>query len=58
MKEELASSKYLTKRMAESLTELDPNTQNSEEGFAFVRKMYKVRGVKPKENKPSFPNTS
>lgn len=35
----------VTDAMAESLAEIDPNTENAEEGKALLRKMYKLRGV-------------
>ena len=43
--------------MSDSLAEIDPNTENGVEGIAFVRKIYKMKGVKPLETKPTFPET-
>ena len=36
-----------TDELAESLAEIDPNTANVGEGKAFLRKMYKFRGIEP-----------
>jgi len=41
------SIKAMTEAMAESLAEIDPNTDNGAEGKALLRKMYKIRGMKP-----------
>ena len=47
----------MTERLSDSLAEIDPNTENGVEGIAFVRKIYKMKGVKPLETKPTFPET-
>ena len=43
--------------MAESLAEIDPNTENAEEGKALLRKMYKLRGVEADQIIPLMPET-
>ena len=53
----LGKMREMTERMAESLSEIDPNTENGEEGLALVRKIYKMKEVKPLETKPKFPTT-
>ena len=53
----LSKMKEMTQRLADSLAEIDPNTHNGDEGLAFVRKIYKMKGVKPLETKPVFPET-
>ena len=54
----LSEKKELTDRMADSLAELDPNTENGVEGKAFIKKMYKLRGKKPISSQPFYPQTS
>jgi len=53
----LSKMNEMTERMADSLAEIDPNTLNGEEGLAFVRKIYKMKGVTPLESKPKYPAT-
>lgn len=53
----LSKMQEMTERLAGSLADIDPNTENGDEGLAFVRKIYKMKGVKPLETKPSFPET-
>lgn len=43
--------------MAESLAEIDPNTENGMEGRALIRKMYKLKGIEAEENIPMMPET-
>ena len=50
-------AKDLINRMAESLAEIDPNTENADEGKALIRKMYKLRGEKPQESTALMPDT-
>jgi len=40
----LDSAENLTNAMAESLSMIDPNMDNGDEGKAFIRKMFKLRG--------------
>jgi len=47
----------MTNAMAESLAEIDPNTENAGEGRALLRKMYKLRGMEPDEVVPDMPET-
>lgn len=47
----------VTDAMAESLAEIDPNTENAEEGKALLRKMYKLRGVEADQIIPLMPET-
>ena len=53
----LSKMQEMTERLAGALADIDPNTENGDEGLAFVRKIYKMKGVKPLETKPSFPVT-
>jgi len=50
--------KSFTNAMANSLSEIDPNTQNEAEGKAFIKRMYKLRGESADETEPLFPETS
>lgn len=43
--------------MGNSLAELDPNTENGEEGKALIRKMYKLKGIEAEETIPKMPYT-
>lgn len=43
--------------MADSLAEIDPNTENGEEGKAFLRKMYKLVGDPVEESASMMPET-
>lgn len=43
--------------MADSLAEIDPNTENGDEGMALLRKMYKLRGIEPEEVESAMPDT-
>ena len=58
---ELSTDKNVLKKMindmGNSLAELDPNTENGEEGKALIRKMYKLKGVQAEETIPSMPYT-
>lgn len=49
----------LSKKMADALAEIDPNTKNGDEGMAFIRKMYKMLGKKDSvvQSKPFMPQT-
>ena len=53
----LDEAKDLINRMADSLAEIDPNTENGAEGKALIRKMYKLRGEKPQDTTPLMPET-
>lgn len=44
--------------MAVSLSEIDPNTENGAEGKSLLRKMYKLKGIKPKKTEPVLPETA
>lgn len=43
--------------MAESLSMIDPNMENAQEGTAFLRKMYKIRGQSADETAAQMPET-
>jgi len=47
----------MTDAMAESLSEIDPNTENGAEGKALLRKMYKIKGIEPEEIESAMPDT-
>ena len=49
----------LAKKMADSFSEIDPNTKNGDEGMAFIRRMYKMLEKKDsvKYSKPVMPKT-
>lgn len=53
----LADSKALSDNMAQALSDLDPNMDNSGEGKAFIRKMYELRGIKADPVSSDFPQT-
>ena len=53
----LAEENALTMRLADSLAKIDPNMENGDEGKAFLRKMYKLRGEKPKKTDVEMPET-
>ena len=53
----LAEENALTMRLADSLAKIDPNMENGDEGKAFLRKMYKLRGEKPKKTEVQMPET-
>ena len=57
LKTDLTEATDLSSRMAESLVEIDPNTENSEEATAFIRKMYKLRGETAEDTTPIMPYT-
>ena len=42
---ELAQTTLLTDQMADSLADIDPNTENGDEGKAFIKKMWKLRDM-------------
>lgn len=54
---ELAGVKELTNKMADSLAEIDPNTENGEEGKALMKKMYKLRGITFEDSTVIMPET-
>lgn len=43
--------------MADALAYIDPNTTNGEEGKAFLKKMYKMRGQSAEDSHPFLPQT-
>lgn len=43
----LEEKSELTNKLANALAKIDPNTKNGDEGRAFIKKMYKVRGKMP-----------
>lgn len=47
----------MTERIAESLSNIDPNMDSGLEGKAFIRKMYKLRGEKADAVEFNFPET-
>jgi len=52
------AEKGFTSRMADSLAQIDPNTENGSEGRAFIRKMYKLRNKsKTLPVEPLYPET-
>lgn len=55
LKLQLKETNGLTVEMANSLAEIDPNTENGPEGTALIRRMYKVRGETPVDLAPAFP---
>jgi len=46
-KTEIRDTMDLIDRMADSLAEIDPNTETGAEGKFLIRKMYKLKGIKP-----------
>lgn len=50
-------AKEMVNMMADSLAEIDPNTENGEEGKAFLRKMYKLVGDPVEESASMMPET-
>ena len=57
LKSELKGVKDLTDSMADSLAEIDPNTENGAEGKALMKKMYKLRGVTFEDSSVIMPET-
>ena len=53
----LKEANELTTKMAGALSKIDPNTKNSEEGEAFLRKMYKMRGKSARPSQAFMPQT-
>ena len=49
----------LTTKLANALARIDPNTKNGDEGKAFIKKMYKMRGKMPsiRYTKAAMPDT-
>lgn len=54
---EEASVSAMTIAMADSLAEIDPNTENGGEGMALLRKMYKLKGIEPSDIESAMPET-
>lgn len=54
---ELSRNNEIIDAMAESLAQFDPNTDNKDEGVAFIRKMYKVRGMTTEDTTVIMPET-
>lgn len=52
------SIEALIDEMAVSLSEIDPNTENGAEGKSLIRKMYKLKGIKPETTEPVLPETA
>ena len=57
MQASIKNSEELIEHMSTSLADLDPNTHDAEEGKAFIRKIYKLRGMKPEGTKALMPET-
>ena len=53
----LTDAKSLTNSMAESLAEIDPNTENGGEGKSLIKKMYKIKGEEPEPVVIAWPDT-
>lgn len=54
---ELNEINALTTKMADGLAEIDPNTENADEGKAFMKKMYKLRGITFDDTSVIMPET-
>lgn len=55
----LEEKSEMTTKLANALAKIDPNTKNGDEGRAFIKKMYKMRGKMPtiKYTKVTMPET-
>ena len=55
----LEEKSEMTTKLANALAKIDPNTKNGDEGRAFIKKMYKMRGKMPtiKYTKATMPET-
>ena len=53
----MADAEIMTDKIALALVEIDPNTANTEEGRAFVRKLLESEGDKANTKEPFLPET-
>ena len=49
MHEELKNIESMTMQTAASLVKIDPNMENVDEGYAFMRRLYKKKGIVPEK---------
>ena len=57
LKVQLAEANEITEEMAESLSRIDPNMENGEEGEALVNLLYEMSDEKPSKKKATMPET-